>query len=219
MLATPDKTVDRLTDRLDEAESDLHDTKAENDRLLIENKRLKAELDAQSIQLEVDVVESRERERHRFNVKLTGLDIAGKSNQEVVTDALKLHNDNASEKDKLIDRDIYDVQIIKGRTAAGRKKLDAVIITLQQTAIKKQFYALSKKMRDQKSGIFVGDDLTVGQRTLLFELKKRTDLFTGAVIRDGAVRCFKKGGGIRRFALSARAAKTAADADIERSDG
>jgi hypothetical protein len=54
-------------------------------------------------------------------------------------------------------------------------------------------------MRKSNRPIFVGDDLTAGQRQLLFELKKRTDIFTKVIYRDGTVRCEKKEGGWRHF--------------------
>jgi hypothetical protein len=119
---------------------------------------------------------------------------------------------------------VTGVQVIKGRLVEGKKKPGTVILSLRSTNLKKRFYALSKKMREKKNSIFIGDDLTVGQRKLLFELKKRTDLFSGAVIRDGAVRCFKKGGdGIRQFAYLHELEKlppflAQADADAEAMD-
>ena len=198
ILIKLDDTIGDLRDRLDDAETELHDTKVQNDKLLAENKHLKAELDTKTVQLEVDR-EARERERRRFNIKVTGLDTASKSESEIVDEVLKLHNDNTDSSQHLQRGDIYSVLPIKGRSTGDQKKADSIIVSLSKVELKKRFYALSKKMREKGNHAYIGDDLTIGQRQLFYELKKRTDLFTGAIIRDGAVRCFKKGGGIRQF--------------------
>lgn len=96
---------------------------------------------------------------------------------------------------------------------------DTIIISLQSVTTKKKFYALSKKMRDARRPIFVGDDLTVGQRSLLAQLKLRTDLFSKVLFRDGIARCMKKDGSWRSFSylyeLESLPPMTAADGNNE----
>ena len=200
VITKMDATLDSFNDRLEKLEGELHEVKLERDHLLTENRRLEKELETKSVQLEIDT-ETRQRERRASNIKLTGMEIGGKSNVEIVDEVLKLHNENVHDDAAKLDKNaIASLHIIKGRGTDDQKKPDSVIVTLQNPHFKKSFYTLSKKMREKKTRIFVGDDLTPGQRRLLFELKQRTDLFIGAVIRDGAVRCFKKGGGFRQFA-------------------
>ena len=215
VVAKFDDTLDSINDRLEKVEAELHEVKIERDNLLTANKKLQKEIEAKTVQLEVDT-ELRQRERRASNIKITGLDAGNKTNANIISEVIKLHNDHVDDDNsKLDDGVITHVQIIKGRIANDKKKPDAIIITLQNPSLKKRFYALSKKMRESKNNIFIGDDLTVGQRKLMFELKKRVDLFNGAVIRDGAVRCFKKGGGIRQFAYLHELDRTALLSPIE----
>ena len=197
-----DATLNIINERLEKVESELYDVKVERDALILKNKQLEKELEIKTTQLEVDT-EFRQREHRANNIKLTGMDVRNKTNVEIVDDIIKLHNDNVdggNDTTKIDRTVITSLHIIRGRMVDSNKKPDAVIVSLQNVGLKKRFYALSKKMREQKTQTYIGDDLTVGQRRLLFELKKRTDLFQRAMIRDGVVRCIQKNGGIRQFA-------------------
>ena len=113
---------------------------------------------------------------------------------------IKLHNDH-SEKD-LKKADVYDVHILKTRQAgtnASANKTATIILSMQSTDSKKCFQMAGKKIHESHPTVFVGDDLTVGQRKLLYELKRRNDLYNKVIFRDGAVRCLKKDGGWRQF--------------------
>lgn len=195
-----DSSLDRLNDRLDKAEADLHMANIEKEKLTIENTKLKADLRTATTQLEMEL-ESRERNQRRFNIKINGMEAGSKPKSEVINDIVNLVNDNT--EDAITKDDIYDVDVVKARqsatASATASKRDTLIVSLQDVKCKKKFYALSKKMRDTRRPIFVGDDLTVGQRSLLFQLKQRKDLFSKILFRDGVVRCLKADGGWRSF--------------------
>ena len=55
-------------------------------------------------------------------------------------------------------------------------------------------------MRESKRPVYIGDDLSVGHRKLLYELKRRADLLVKVMFRDGSVRCLRKNGGWQQFA-------------------
>jgi hypothetical protein len=112
-------------------------------------------------------------------------------------------NDNI--EDQIAKEDIYDIHVFKSASnrqqsdSASTAKRDTIIVSLNDVKLKRRFYALGKKMREIGRPIYIGDDLTVGQRALLAKLKQRTDLFNKVQLRDGSVRCLKKDGSWRSF--------------------
>ena len=128
-------------------------------------------------------------------MKVAGLNVDGKTKKKVVREVIKLYNDNSS--DHINENAVYDVQIVKSRQPNGKRSM--VIAEMRTVELKRSFNMLGKKIHETNNDIFVGDDLTVGQRKLLYELKQRTDLFGKVLFRDGTVRCAKKDGGWRQF--------------------
>ena len=201
------KTIQRLNDRLDKTETELLDTKQARDKLEDENGKLKTEVETLSaqnemlhIQLETEA-EMKERHQRRFNIKINGMNVGAKKKEEVIEEVLKLVNDNNS--DGIKGSDIYDVHVIK--THRGQQlpntsnRGDTVIVSLQNVEMKKTFYHVSKKMQESGSQIYIGDDLTLGQRNLLYKLKQRKDLYNKVQFRNGSVRCQKKDGSWSSF--------------------
>lgn len=192
-------TLERLNERLEHTESDLHDACLERDKLKVENGQLKKELGDVTTRLEVDT-EMRERASRRCNIKIVGLGINSKPKLDVVDAVIKFHNDNSGAK--LSKDDVVGVQVMKARRQDDQQKPspDTAIITLRDADLKKGFYAAGKRMRDESQPVYVGDDLTPGQRKLIYELKKRSDLFNKVIFRNGVIKCFHKDGkGLRQF--------------------
>jgi ABC-type phosphate transport system auxiliary subunit len=129
----------------------------------------------------------------------SGLDVGTKQSAAITDDIVKLHNDVLSDRHALSNDDIANVYVVRGRQYGTTKKPDCVIVTLADRNRKKDFYALSASMRKNNKPVYIGDDMTAGQRQLMYELKKRKDLFTKVVYRDGTMRCLKPDGGWRNF--------------------
>lgn len=197
MMTKINTTLERISDRLERSEGELHEILIERDKLKAENIKLKKELSDKSEMLEVET-EHRERLKRSQNIKITGISVANKQREDVTGEIIALHNDTLPEHPKLTTKDVLNTFVIRGRGNGDKKTADSVIITLSNIELKKHFYALAAAMRKANRPIFVGDDLTAGQRQLLYELKK-TNLFTKVAFRDGAVRCQKKDGGWRQF--------------------
>lgn len=196
-------SIDRFNERIETMDEKLRDTEKERDSLKVENGRLKNELERKSVQLEMEL-ENRERYSRRFNVKISGMETDGKTKTEVLDAALKLHNDHSSAA--ISSKDVYEINVFKPRqfntnSAAGKPTGSTVILSMQSVDIKKRFMSVGKPIHDDNASVFIGDDLTVGQRKLLYELKQRKDIFEKVVFRDGVVRCLKRGGGWQQFAF------------------
>ena len=201
-MARMDSMFDRFNERLESMEEKLRCTEKERDTLAAENVKLKNELEYKSYQLEMEV-ENRERHQRRFNVKINGVELEGKNNTEIVESALKLHNEQSDKQ--LLPRDVYDITVFKGRQSASntdtsKRATSTVILAMQSMESKAAFLMAGKRIHERHTSVYVGEDLTVGQRKLLYELKQRKDLFQKAVFRDNAVRCLKIGGGWQQFA-------------------
>ena len=198
LLTKLNGTLEGLTERLDRSDTQMHDLLVENDNLKAENTKLKKDLADKAVRLELET-EQRERQKRCNNIKISGLDIGNKQSAVITDDIIKMHNDVLNDRDPLSKVDITNVYVVRGRQYGNTKKPDCVIVTLADKNRKKDFYALSASMRKNKELVYIGDDMTAGQRQLMYELKKRKDLFSKVMYRDGTMRCLKLDGGWRNF--------------------
>ena len=85
-----------------------------------------------------------------------------------------------------------------GSDATGTRtttKKGFMIVTMKSMDAKQAMLDMWRGLKEKHNGVYIGDDLTVCQRKLLYYAKQLTSVVQKAILRNGIVYCELKSGG------------------------